>query len=164
MRALLVAHRRADAPPVVRARAGDQREHAQLEEQRASVRRGPERADRTDVPPRRGEAGHGEDAGARESDGGERVHERRGRGAALARGSTQDGRDADQHEDEQRSEPPPGTEQVGRIRRDPSHERALNLWIVGNNLRKGAATNAVQIAELLRVRGLLGREPARPTG
>ena len=45
---------------------------------------------------------------------------------------------------------------VGRIRRDPSHERCLNLWIVGNNLRKGAATNAVQVAELLHVRGLLG--------
>ena len=44
---------------------------------------------------------------------------------------------------------------VGRIRRDPSHERCLNLWIVGNNLRKGAATNAVQVAELLTVRGLL---------
>ena len=39
---------------------------------------------------------------------------------------------------------------VGRIRRDPSHERCLNLWIVGDNLRKGAATNAVQVAELLR--------------
>jgi aspartate-semialdehyde dehydrogenase len=38
---------------------------------------------------------------------------------------------------------------VGRIRRDPSHERALNLWVVGDNLRKGAATNAVQLAELL---------------
>jgi aspartate-semialdehyde dehydrogenase len=45
---------------------------------------------------------------------------------------------------------------VGRIRLDPSHERCLNLWIVGNNLRKGAATNAVQVAELLHVRGLLG--------
>jgi aspartate-semialdehyde dehydrogenase len=45
---------------------------------------------------------------------------------------------------------------VGRIRRDPSHERCLNLWIVGNNLRKGAATNAVQVAELLNVGGLLG--------
>jgi aspartate-semialdehyde dehydrogenase len=44
---------------------------------------------------------------------------------------------------------------VGRIRRDPSHTRCLNLWIVGDNLRKGAATNAVQVAELLRVRGLL---------
>jgi aspartate-semialdehyde dehydrogenase len=45
---------------------------------------------------------------------------------------------------------------VGRIRRDPSHERCLNMWIVGDNLRKGAATNAVQLAELLNVRGLLG--------
>jgi aspartate-semialdehyde dehydrogenase len=44
---------------------------------------------------------------------------------------------------------------VGRVRCDPSHERCLNLWIVGDNLRKGAATNAVQIAELLKVRGLL---------
>ncbi len=45
---------------------------------------------------------------------------------------------------------------VGRIRRDPSHERCLNLWVVGDNLRKGAATNAVQVAELLNVRGLIG--------
>ncbi|HEY6781301.1 MAG TPA: Asd/ArgC dimerization domain-containing protein, partial [Thermoleophilaceae bacterium] len=45
---------------------------------------------------------------------------------------------------------------VGRIRRDPSHERCLNLWIVGDNLRKGAALNAVQVAELLNVRDLLG--------
>ena len=44
---------------------------------------------------------------------------------------------------------------VGRIRRDPSQERTLNLWIVGDNLRKGAATNAVQVAELLAERGLL---------
>ncbi len=44
---------------------------------------------------------------------------------------------------------------VGRIRRDPSHERCLNLWIVADNLRKGAATNAVQIAELLVARGLV---------
>jgi aspartate-semialdehyde dehydrogenase len=44
---------------------------------------------------------------------------------------------------------------VGRIRLDPSHERCLNLWVVGDNLRKGAATNAVQLAELLKVRGLL---------
>jgi aspartate-semialdehyde dehydrogenase len=50
---------------------------------------------------------------------------------------------------------------VGRIRRDPSHERCLNLWIVGNNLRKGAATNAVQVAELLNVRGLLRAAPSR---
>ncbi len=45
---------------------------------------------------------------------------------------------------------------VGRIRRDPSHERCLNLWVVGDNLRKGAATNAVQLAELLVERDLLG--------
>lgn len=49
---------------------------------------------------------------------------------------------------------------VGRIRRDPSHERCLNLWVVGDNLRKGAATNAVQVAELLRDRALLRRAPA----
>ena len=46
---------------------------------------------------------------------------------------------------------------VGRIRRDPSHERCLNMWIVGDNLRKGAATNAVQVAELLHERGLIRR-------
>jgi len=45
---------------------------------------------------------------------------------------------------------------VGRIRRDPGHERCLNLWVAGDNLRKGAATNAVQIAELLIERDLLG--------
>jgi aspartate-semialdehyde dehydrogenase len=45
---------------------------------------------------------------------------------------------------------------VGRIRRDPGHERALDLWVVADNLRKGAATNAVQLAELLHVRGLVG--------
>jgi aspartate-semialdehyde dehydrogenase len=44
---------------------------------------------------------------------------------------------------------------VGRIRRDPGHERCLNLWLVGDNLRKGAATNAVQVAELLVERGWL---------
>jgi aspartate-semialdehyde dehydrogenase len=45
---------------------------------------------------------------------------------------------------------------VGRIRRDPGHERALDIWIVSDNLRKGAATNAVQLAELLHERELLG--------
>ncbi len=44
---------------------------------------------------------------------------------------------------------------VGRIRSDPSHDRCLNMWIVGDNLRKGAATNAVQVAELLHERGLV---------
>ena len=38
---------------------------------------------------------------------------------------------------------------VGRIRDDPSHPRALSMFVVSDNLRKGAATNAVQIAELL---------------
>ena len=46
---------------------------------------------------------------------------------------------------------------VGRIRRDPGHERALDMWIVADNLRKGAATNAVQLAELLHERGLVRR-------
>jgi aspartate-semialdehyde dehydrogenase len=51
---------------------------------------------------------------------------------------------------------------VGRIRADESAPRCLNLWIVGDNLRKGAATNAVQVAELLRVRRLLSSAgPAR---
>jgi aspartate-semialdehyde dehydrogenase len=45
---------------------------------------------------------------------------------------------------------------VGRIRRDPSHESALDLWIVSDNLRKGAATNAIQLAERLHERGLIG--------
>jgi len=38
---------------------------------------------------------------------------------------------------------------VGRVRADLSHPSALNFWVVGDQLRKGAATNAVQIAELL---------------
>jgi aspartate-semialdehyde dehydrogenase len=38
---------------------------------------------------------------------------------------------------------------VGRIRRDISQPKTLNCWIVADNLRKGAATNAVQIAEYL---------------
>ena len=44
---------------------------------------------------------------------------------------------------------------VGRIRRDLGDERTLALWIVSDNLRKGAATNAVQIAELLLRDGLV---------
>jgi aspartate-semialdehyde dehydrogenase len=51
---------------------------------------------------------------------------------------------------------------VGRIRRDPGHEQALDLWIVADNLRKGAATNAVQLAELLHERNLL-RPQATPS-
>lgn len=45
---------------------------------------------------------------------------------------------------------------VGRIRRDESQPNTLNLWIVSDNLRKGAATNAVQIAESLLERSILG--------
>jgi aspartate-semialdehyde dehydrogenase len=47
---------------------------------------------------------------------------------------------------------------VGRIRRDVSHPRALSMWVVSDNLRKGAATNAVQIAEVLIERELLDRQ------
>jgi aspartate-semialdehyde dehydrogenase len=43
---------------------------------------------------------------------------------------------------------------VGRIRLDPSAENGLVMWVVADNIRKGAATNAVQIAELLVARGL----------
>jgi aspartate-semialdehyde dehydrogenase len=49
---------------------------------------------------------------------------------------------------------------VGRIRRDPGHERALDMWIVADNLRKGAATNAVQLAELLHEQGLIASRGA----
>lgn len=45
---------------------------------------------------------------------------------------------------------------VGRIRRDESQPNTLNLWIVADNLRKGAATNAIQIAEYLMKKGMLG--------
>ena len=38
---------------------------------------------------------------------------------------------------------------VGRIRRDESQPNSLNMWIVADNLRKGAATNTIQIAEYL---------------
>jgi len=44
---------------------------------------------------------------------------------------------------------------VGRIRRDHSVENGLNLWIVSDNLRKGAATNTIQIAETLIEKGLI---------
>ena len=44
---------------------------------------------------------------------------------------------------------------VGRVRRDESQENTLNLWIVADNLRKGAATNAVQIANLLLAKSLV---------
>ena len=38
---------------------------------------------------------------------------------------------------------------VGRLRRDESQPRTLNMWVVSDNLRKGAATNTIQIAEYL---------------
>jgi aspartate-semialdehyde dehydrogenase len=44
---------------------------------------------------------------------------------------------------------------VGRIRRDESQKNSLNLWVVSDNLRKGAATNAVQIAEYLVKNGIV---------
>lgn len=47
---------------------------------------------------------------------------------------------------------------VGRIRRDPTIANGLNIWVVADNLRKGAATNAVQIAEVLVQRGWLPRK------
>jgi aspartate-semialdehyde dehydrogenase len=46
---------------------------------------------------------------------------------------------------------------VGRVRRDPTIRHGLNLWVVADNLRKGAATNAIQIAEVLVQRGWLPR-------
>jgi aspartate-semialdehyde dehydrogenase len=44
---------------------------------------------------------------------------------------------------------------VGRLRRDETQPRTLNMWVVSDNLRKGAATNAIQIAEYLLLKGLL---------
>ncbi|MGJ1205639.1 aspartate-semialdehyde dehydrogenase [Sphingobacterium lactis] len=44
---------------------------------------------------------------------------------------------------------------VGRIRRDETQPKTLNLWVVADNLRKGAATNAVQVAELLKAKNLI---------
>ena len=38
---------------------------------------------------------------------------------------------------------------IGRVRNDISHHSGINLWVVADNVRKGAATNAVQIAEVL---------------
>ncbi len=47
---------------------------------------------------------------------------------------------------------------VGRVRRDRSESRSLNMWVVADNLRKGAATNAIQIAEYCLDQGLLKKE------
>jgi aspartate-semialdehyde dehydrogenase len=49
---------------------------------------------------------------------------------------------------------------VGRLRRDPSHERGLCMWVVSDNLLKGAATNAIQLAEVLHERNLV-RVPSK---
>jgi len=49
---------------------------------------------------------------------------------------------------------------VSRIRNDPTVKHGLNLWVVSDNLRKGAALNAVQIAELLHERGLIAKQLA----
>lgn len=50
---------------------------------------------------------------------------------------------------------------VGRLRRDDSQENTLNMWIVSDNLRKGAATNAVQIAEHLLAENLIGQPASK---
>jgi aspartate-semialdehyde dehydrogenase len=50
---------------------------------------------------------------------------------------------------------------VGRVRRDPGCENGLALFVSGDNLRKGAALNAVQIAEALVERGQLGQTQGR---
>ena len=50
---------------------------------------------------------------------------------------------------------------VGRIRRDDSRDNTLNLWVVADNLRKGAALNAVQIAETLMGKGMLRAAPVK---
>ena len=44
---------------------------------------------------------------------------------------------------------------VGRIRLDESHPNTINMWVVADNLRKGAATNAVQIVEKLEEKGFI---------
>ena len=49
---------------------------------------------------------------------------------------------------------------VSRIRKDPTVPHGLNLWVVGDNLRKGAALNAVQIAQLLHERGMIEKAHA----
>jgi aspartate-semialdehyde dehydrogenase len=53
---------------------------------------------------------------------------------------------------------------VGRIREDPGHPRGLALFVVADNLRKGAALNAVQLAELVCERGLVGERAGGRAG
>jgi aspartate-semialdehyde dehydrogenase len=50
---------------------------------------------------------------------------------------------------------------VGRIRQDISNPNAIDLWLCGDQIRKGAALNAVQIAELLVEKGWVKRKSAR---
>ncbi|MFI5053929.1 MAG: Asd/ArgC dimerization domain-containing protein, partial [Acidimicrobiia bacterium] len=50
---------------------------------------------------------------------------------------------------------------VGRVRTDPSVEHGLAFWVVSDNLRKGAATNAVEIAEMIAARGWISPASAR---
>jgi aspartate-semialdehyde dehydrogenase len=51
---------------------------------------------------------------------------------------------------------------VGRLRRDPSLSSGLNMWVVADNLRKGAALNAVQIAEVIAAKGLRPKKDSAP--
>lgn len=46
---------------------------------------------------------------------------------------------------------------IGRLRRDETRQHSINMWIVADNVRKGAATNAIQIAEYLVEKGMIGR-------
>jgi aspartate-semialdehyde dehydrogenase len=52
---------------------------------------------------------------------------------------------------------------VGRLRRDESQPNSLNMWVVSDNLRKGAATNAIQIAEYLVKKGIIAESAAVPS-
>ena len=45
---------------------------------------------------------------------------------------------------------------VGRLRRDLAYEKGLHMWVVSDNLRKGAATNTIQIVEYLNSQGRWG--------
>ena len=53
---------------------------------------------------------------------------------------------------------------MGRVRRDPSVERGIALWVVSDNVRKGAATNAVELAEILVDRGWVAAASRRGAG
>lgn len=53
---------------------------------------------------------------------------------------------------------------VGRIREDPVFDNGLSLWVVSDNLLKGAALNAVQIAEMMHLKGMICRQPLAASG